>query len=193
MLLRTNVIVTNISNLSDARYCAGMGVNKLAFRMDDTEDGGISPDQIKEIAEWVSGVDYVVEFKGPIDVNKLKELDIKTILVHHPDQVTDDENRYGLVINNTQLDTPMDLSNLEFVLVKSIDNSWDEASKEAVKELNKKVDVYLQNGFDQSNIDQLLNDNFFSGIVLTGTDEIRPGYKDYDALADILELLEVED
>ena len=34
-MLKTLIKVSNINNLSDARYCAGMGVEMLGFSMDE--------------------------------------------------------------------------------------------------------------------------------------------------------------
>jgi len=41
-----------------------------------------------------------------------------------------------------------------------------------------------------SNVESLFEELPLAGIALKGGDEIRAGYKDYDELADILELLE---
>lgn len=35
MALKTFVKISGVNNLSDARYCAGMGVNQLGFNIED--------------------------------------------------------------------------------------------------------------------------------------------------------------
>ena len=51
-------------------------------------------------------------------------------------------------------------------------------------------EVLLGKGVDVDSLVGLTNDTSFSGIHLKGSDEIRPGFKDFDELADILEALD---
>ena len=64
MALKTMVKVGQITNLSNARYCAGMGVNMLGFVVDDGSEFFISPEQFREISGWVAGVEFVGEISG---------------------------------------------------------------------------------------------------------------------------------
>jgi phosphoribosylanthranilate isomerase len=64
MPLKTIVKVGNISNLSDARYCAGMGVDMLGFRVIDGLPGYIAPQAFQEIRGWISGPKVVAEIYG---------------------------------------------------------------------------------------------------------------------------------
>ena len=59
MSLKTFVKVGNITNLTDARYCAGMGVNQLGFNV---EDPNFTVEKFKEITGWLEGIEYVAEF-----------------------------------------------------------------------------------------------------------------------------------
>jgi phosphoribosylanthranilate isomerase len=58
MALRMRVKVGGITNLSEARYCAGMGCDYLGFRVGGK---GLSPKEFREIAGWVPGPQLVVE------------------------------------------------------------------------------------------------------------------------------------
>ncbi len=62
MSLKTEVKVGNISNLSDARYCAGMGVQYLGFSMDRNTEHYIDQKTLKTIKEWIVGPTIVGEF-----------------------------------------------------------------------------------------------------------------------------------
>ena len=62
MALQTFVKISNISNLSDARYCAGMMVDVLGFNIDPSSASAVSPEDFAEIAEWVAGVEFAGEF-----------------------------------------------------------------------------------------------------------------------------------
>ena len=63
MTLKTFVKVSNITNLSDARYCAGMGVDLLGFNIDPASPSQIGEKDYEEISEWVAGVQFVGEFE----------------------------------------------------------------------------------------------------------------------------------
>jgi phosphoribosylanthranilate isomerase len=56
MSLVTKVKAANITNLSDARYCAGMGVEWIGFPSQD-----VSPAMFAEITGWLSGPQWVIE------------------------------------------------------------------------------------------------------------------------------------
>ena len=61
MALKVPVKVSGVSNLSDARYCAGMGVHWLGFSIKPDSPNYCSPEQFQEIASWVEGVSHVAE------------------------------------------------------------------------------------------------------------------------------------
>ena len=58
MSLVTKVKAANITNLSDARYCAGMGVDWIGFPLSQ-----VNPTVFSEITGWLSGPQWVVEFQ----------------------------------------------------------------------------------------------------------------------------------
>ncbi|GAA4007921.1 hypothetical protein GCM10022408_20050 [Hymenobacter fastidiosus] len=62
MSLITPVLVRGINNLSDARYCAGMGAEYLTFRLDPALPGYLQPEAVRELSGWVAGVQLVGEF-----------------------------------------------------------------------------------------------------------------------------------
>ncbi|MEM9859524.1 MAG: hypothetical protein AAF843_19375, partial [Bacteroidota bacterium] len=65
-----------------------------------------------------------------------------------------------------------------------------------IQEIQKRVDrikVLLDCDIQASSVLGLIEETKAYGISLTAGHEIRPGYKDYDELADILEILETDD
>ena len=61
-----------------------------------------------------------------------------------------------------------------------------------LKEYASKYPIVLDFGISAENVNILLEEMNLHGIALKGTDEIRPGYKDYDELRDILEMIEID-
>ncbi len=61
LMLSTFVKISNVTNLSDARYCAGMGVDMLGFSIDEILSSYVAPKKYAEIRAWVAGVQLVAE------------------------------------------------------------------------------------------------------------------------------------
>ena len=59
-------------------------------------------------------------------------------------------------------------------------------------ELSNEYPVILGFGINEQNAHSIAKELGLAGISLAGSSEIRPGFKDYDELADILEVLEVD-
>src|SRR5215218_4914417 len=53
--------VRRVTNLSDARYCAGMGADMLGYVIDPGHVDYISPKLYQEMSGWVSGPRRVIE------------------------------------------------------------------------------------------------------------------------------------
>ena len=71
MALKTLVKLSNVNNLSDARYAAGMGVELIGFDLDESSENYVDPDQFHAITNWISGVKFVGELstidQGSVD------------------------------------------------------------------------------------------------------------------------------
>src|SRR5688572_188745 len=61
MPLKTLVRAGSITNLSDARYCAGMGVDWLGFNVIEGQDQYVSPKEFQDIRGWVSGPKIIAQ------------------------------------------------------------------------------------------------------------------------------------
>src|SRR3569832_1429917 len=61
MLLKTLVKISSVNNLSDARYCAGMGVAMMGFPLDTDHRHNLSHEQFKALTQWIRGVALIGE------------------------------------------------------------------------------------------------------------------------------------
>jgi phosphoribosylanthranilate isomerase len=198
MSLKTLVKVSNITNLSDARYCAGMGVDMIGFVMDKFSADYTSPEKMKEIKSWVAGVQIVGETQSA-DYDEVKafveayEIDILQI------------SEAGLLPQIADLGKPIILKLefesayledylerysqfVEFFLVDGGD--FSDFARYTLKEYSFNYPIVLDFGITAENVNELLEEMQIKGIALKGSSEIRPGYKDYDELSEILEVLE---
>ena len=68
----------------------------------------------------------------------------------------------------------------------------DDSILEKIKALAEKCQVLLGFGLEANSIENIIEKTKVRGISLQGGDEIKPGLKDFDELADILEALEID-
>lgn len=198
MSLKTLVKVSNITNLSDARYCAGMGVEMIGFVMDKFSADYTSSEKMKEIKSWVAGVQIVGETQST-DYEEVKEL----VAAYEIDILQISEA--GLLPQIADLGKPIILKLefesayledylerysqfVEFFLVDGGD--FSDFARYTLKEYSFNYPIVLDFGITAENVGELLKEMQIKGIALKGSNEIRPGYKDYDELSEILEVLE---
>lgn len=187
MALRIPVYVSCINNLSDARYCAGMGVKWLGFSSDDI-DQEISENDILGILEWVEGIESVLELRSDKKLN----LDLKFDSTLHSIENYSGAKTDFLEINIEDIKS-LDYGTIEFdyLVVRSGNNEdLNEEIKAKLLELNKNIRLILAFGIQEEALNWIENELKPAGIMLEGGKEIRPGLKTFDELADILEFLE---
>ncbi|GAB2634237.1 phosphoribosylanthranilate isomerase [Belliella aquatica] len=207
MSLKTFVKISAINNLSDARYCAGMYVNLMGFNLEDHQPNYISPEKFEEITGWLSGLEYVGEFETSHPDAILETLksysEIKYIEIQEEIHLKMLVNSsYGLILkqNITEVDDLEDLiaksqsfSDHDVTLhLVSETLQLDDSILEKIKALAEKCQVLLGFGLEANSIENIIEKTKIRGISLQGGDEIKPGLKDFDELADILEALEID-
>jgi len=204
MALKTIVKVGNISNLSDARYCAGMGVDMLGFNFKAGDPEAISINDYKGIAEWLSGVRFVGEFQdSSIDIIR----DISDQLQFDAIEIDNPEICRELAVDGIpivlkfdphdpqgQIRTVMEYcaGSVEYFLIVVNESVSDEVKK-TISALANDFPVLLGGNLSADLVLNLIDTLPVQGIALKGSKEIKPGFKDYDELADILESLEIDD
>lgn len=205
MGLRTSVIVNGINNLSDARYCAGMGVDIIGFNLKLDDPERVKPETLKEIKGWLAGVQIAGEFTRA-----------------RPEMINDMADEFGL--DYIQLDTPYLIDEIEeinrpviqkifinkdtvesellemmelyspvvhsFIVYSDDFETVDETNMKFLKSIAKQFNVYIGFGIDKTNITATLSKIKPAGIGLHGGHEIKPGLKDFDELQEIFEKIE---
>jgi phosphoribosylanthranilate isomerase len=209
MALKTLVKISNVTNLSDARYCAGMGVGMLGFSMDADSPYYVDPAKFAEIRAWVAGVLIVGETTST-DTDTIEQL----IDTYQPDLLQVEEaamlpylSTFGKSSDGLRLILRVDLSRLtldqldtlfqsgsagaEYVVLES--NSplhLDDDLKASLQRLASRYPVLLGTGISANNVHHLLTNLPVRGIALSGGYEEQPGNKEFGELMDILEAIE---
>ena len=193
MPLKTIVKVGNISNLSDARYCSGMGVDILGIAAIPTNSAYLSPDLYHEIRGWITGPSIVAELYGIDKTHSISDI----IEKYAPDYLEIDIKELDVLPADVTLPLILKVSDIEELNRISIDKSriayvvLEESNLSHAKTLatDYKVLIELRSASDL----QTTIDNYpIKGFTLIGSPELRPGFKDYGDLADVLEQLEVD-
>ena len=199
MALKTVVKVGGITNLSDARYCAGMGVDLLGFNIDLENIDYVTPESFSEITGWVSGIKLVVETSA-VQLADLDNYTFSFIQVNSQSQLSEVFEKGCNVILVVDINdyTLKDLLSLgrstsEIVAYYLFENIPDSISTgmKVIESFAKQYPVLLGFNINSDNIDYIL-DTKIMGIAMHGSSEEKPGMKTYDELADVLEALEEE-
>jgi len=208
MALKTTVKISSVNNLSDARYCAGMGVELMGFQLSKGTDSYVDYQNFVELTGWVSGVEFVGEFtdsseKEIIETAKqyeldyvqiqdaslipvLKPLEKKLMLKYNIEELAD-----ASAVAKEMETYKNDIAYFLFESDQGI--TYKTHIQEEVLKLADQYPVLFGFNLSEEHVNELIDNSNLKGIALKGGEEIRPGYKDFDEMADILEALELDD
>jgi len=194
MALKTKVKVGNITNLSDARYCAGMGVDMLGFPV--SGPNGVSLEKFKEINGWVTGPELVLEIDSPENAAELAQqfygnhIEIEAALLPSLKDIKDISLLVRVDLSEWKKTSSLlhpFKQYIRFLVVKD----YLDASIKVLKEVALDYSILAEYSSNDGALEELL-DLPIEGIALKGGEELKPGLKDYEQLSGILEKLEVE-
>lgn len=192
-MVEKRVFVKNISNLSDARYCAGMGVEFISFNIDKEEGFFVEPLKIKEISGWLAGIKIILEtnnFDLEI-INTIKEkVEISGFLTKNQSII---ENLSAI---NSNVFFELNDEAIPLSIPKSVSNLIIETNGSNLtflKEIEKNAEnihIFIGYQLNTESIGIIKNQFPDFGFALMGSEEIRPGFKNYDSMVNTLELLD---
>jgi phosphoribosylanthranilate isomerase len=181
-MLKTKVIVGSITNLSEARYCAGMGVDFLSFPV-----SAVDPKTYQEITGWVAGPKFGVESAAYTEqINQYSADFIETTI----DGVEQMPEGSKLIVSLPCDRWPASKAKLiasknRVLLVELVMSSLSASEESVVREASREFEVFVK---FSGEIDLILSLPI-SGISLDGSAEMSAGLKEYP-LAEVLEKLE---
>lgn len=181
MSLKTLVKVNSLTNLSDARYCAGMGVQLLGFQAVAGLPGHITAARFHEIRGWITGPEIVAELYGLQSRQQLDDI----LESFRPDYLEVGPAELPLA-RETSLPLLLRLAPGE---VYGVDKNvaYIVAEADDTRTFEVPTIVRVSTAIDAENA---LTKHNVKGIMLQGSEELSPGLKTYDTLAPILEMLE---
>jgi len=205
-MLNRTVKISNVTNLSDARYCAGMGVEMLGFSIDEDSPNYISPKKFEDICSWLAGVNLVAETAQTDPqaiINALSNYPVHSVQVETPgllNYLRSELNLPMILRISADLYDADDISSIfsryegevsYFLLESDNEVSLTEEWMHVLGNQATEYPVLVGFGLDNETMVSELTERFPNiGIALRGSEEIRPGYKDFGSMMDILEALE---
>jgi phosphoribosylanthranilate isomerase len=193
-MLKTKVILSHVTNLSDARYASGMGVNYIGFSINPENSQFVTAEEAKSISGWLSGVSIIGEIGStlPADLKDYAATYVQTSNVLLVDTLT--EPILALDVNPVNISEVIGslnkYSDRVGLFVLNVEAEQLPDLQPQLSEFCSKYPVYISTEFDDKKLAYVLDEINPTGIVLYGSDEEKPGLSSYDGIADILELLE---
>ena len=214
-MLTTTVKASSISNLTDARYFAAWQVDWLGF--DLTPEGlAILPlSEVKEIKDWIEGPRIVGELavldiaqsQQIIDFLSLKYIQVGMYTpIEYLNSLTVDGIIKEVVIEPTttfeqlksHLNTYFDYVDYFIINFDKHHFTWTSIQNDThltitqLQEICAQYEVFLNIDFTPSNIKTILATVQPLGISIKGGMEEKVGFKSYDELDELFEILEEE-
>jgi phosphoribosylanthranilate isomerase len=207
MLLKTVVKISSVNNLSNARYCASMGVAMMGFLLDHGNAHYVDTEQFKSITQWIKGValigelsttdpaiihhtldhytlDYL-QLSHPIALPSIARLDIPVLLKLslHGNEV--------LASLQTLMDTYAPYVKY-FLLEAAYPHETTIASLQpAINCLANSFPILQGCHVSAATLPHLLSTQL-QGIALQGGTATKTGYEEFAPLTDVLEYLAIE-
>lgn len=201
--------ITGVQNLTDARYFAAQNVDWLGFDLDPSSEHAISPQKAKEIAGWVEGVPLVGEFgvQGASEIGILTQIigleAAQVGIFHDLEEIKNIENIKfkSIIIERT---TTIEELLLQFENFSSLvpyfeldftknNIYWEEAQaiwkKTDIRTKINKYPVFWKINIAAENINEFIQEFQPFGLSLQGGEEEKIGFKSFDELDSIFEIL----
>ena len=183
-MLKTKVKVSAIENLSDARYCAGMGVEWLGFSMTE-----VPVDKFNEIRNWLSGIQIVgeafncsadqiialceaykpdvLEINSSVQLEKIKHLICPKIL------------RVNLDSDNLPALFAAARPYVDYFLLVGDSEDSLLGFENQIEIWSAQYPIILGLSIPESDLDEWVEQSSIQGIGLIAGKEERPGYRDF--------------
>lgn len=192
------LLIRGINNLSDARYCAGMGADKLTFILDPTLPGHLDTKTVKELAGWIAGVELIGEFDqlSAHDINAISaECSLDAVLLRT--LRTDEELAeiappvyLELTAESAALPQSLPASPVGFVI--ELPTTETPETLTALQQISAQSPLWLGPGLYPERARALATSLPLAGLVFPSGDEVKPGLRDFDQLEAVFEALEIE-
>ncbi len=192
------LLIRGINNLSDARYCAGMGADKLTFILDPALPGHLDTKAVKELAGWIAGVELIGEFDqlSSFEINAIAaECALDAVLLRTPRTTEELAEIAPPVYIELSLESVAYARKQPASVVGIVVEFPEEISVEtlaALHSISHQQPLWLGPGLNPARARDLTQQLTLAGLVFPSGDEVKPGLRDFDQREAVVEALETE-
>lgn len=195
----TQLKLSPVASLADARFAAAAGFSYLGFCFDPKHPDFILPIRAKEIIEWISGSHFVGEFgdQSAEEIQQISELmQVDIILVNNglfPDELKEFSKPVIKAIEPHLFSEEEMLRILEAYqpVVDAFQLNGLPLRIAFLKELMSHFKIILDPKTDHTNLKTLVNEIRPHALNLSPGKEEKTGIQEFDELNDIIESLRV--
>ncbi|MBO2012519.1 hypothetical protein [Hymenobacter negativus] len=190
------LLIRGINNLSDARYCAGMGAEKLTFVLDPALPGHLDTKTVKELAGWIAGVELIGEFDqlSAHEINGIAaECGLDAVLLHSfrsAIELAHIAPPVYLELASEDAQSVQPLPDSLVGLVIELPEITTIETLETLRELSSQKPLWLGPGLNPERALAMVEAVQPAGLSLPSGDEVKPGLRDFDQLEAVFEALE---
>ncbi len=188
-MLKTRVILTDVTNLSDARYAVGMGVEYIGFNLDPQHQNYVTAQEAKAISSWLAGARTVIEI-GDNSQAPVQDYNPDVVITTTHDLLQQYEHT-ALRLRAEEIKAGT-LPPAEFYIVELPVVFWHDGRLADLQALCRQHPVFIDSDFSIITVQSVLDKLQPAGIVLHGSHEDKPGLSRYEGIAEVLEALEVD-
>lgn len=192
------LLIRGINNLSDARYCAGMGADKLTFVLDPALPEHLDVKTVKELAGWVAGVELIGEFdqlSAPVINAIAADCGLDAVLLHSlrsAEQLAEIAPPVYLELRPESLLADAPVAASVAGLVVAVPGSVTNDTLEVLRTAATQYPLWLGPGLQPALAQELANELPLAGLFFPSGNEVKPGLRDFDQLEAVFEALEVD-
>lgn len=192
------ILIRGINNLSDARYCAGMGADKLTFILDPALPGHLDTQTVKELAGWIAGVELIGEFDqlSSFEINAIAaDCALDAVLLRSPRSAEELAEIappvfVELTLESAILAQPLPTSPVG--LVVELPETISAETIAALRNIANQRPLWLGPGLHPDRARDLSSQLPLAGLTFPSGDEVKPGLRDFDQLEAVFEALEID-
>lgn len=192
-MIQIPVKVSGITSLTDARYCAGMGVQFLGIQFDSESGSAIPPLEFQSIKAWIEGIDWVGEYSGD-SVEEVKKLSTEYDLSFW--EVSNPELALILIQEGFQVGVKLSHFSVQSKFEGTVSYATAPLSVQFPSEYGNwnnrypSIPLLISSVSNESDLQVVMHQFPDCGFNFQSGKEERPGWMDLSSLQDLLEKLE---
>lgn len=212
-MLKTKVKASSITNLTDARYFAAMGVEWLGFNLNSKNPPVVPFENIREIEAWVEGVKIVAEYGdeswekvlegvqevipnvvqlgGDYGVSEILELPASVGVIKEI-VIGPDTSLASLLEQMEEMEGHVQAFSLNFSQNQVRWQNLEEGvpfSVQDIENMTRKFPVLIEMDMEEENLSKCLALENLEGLTVKGGEEEKVGFKSFQELDDFFDAL----